>query len=179
MTRHSKNGLLLGAVLVAGLAAIAFAADMPFGGDKDVAFGNKLWTGMDGYTGWKMTSDVYPGQSPHGKFVRLFYNIVDIDGTPYHVIVKDNYDGPDETTVANSPQEYLKSVTVMVQRKADYDPDNNNWYYVKYKPDGTIEKNPDGTALAGLIGKGSAKGCLPCHKQARGNDFIFSNDKRQ
>ena len=177
MRQRSRNGLVISAIAVIGLVAMAFAAEMPFGGDKDVAFGNKLWAEMGDYTDWPMKSDVYEGRSPHGKFLRMYYNVVNVDGKPYHVIVKDNFGGPDMATVTANPSEYLGAVTVMVQREDGYDPDNNDWYYVKYKADGSIEKNPEGVALAGRVGKGAEKGCVPCHNQAKDDDFLFSNDR--
>jgi hypothetical protein len=151
---------------------------MPFGGEGDVAFAEALWTAMEGYDGWMMTTDVYPGASPHGKFLRMYYNIVTVNDKPYHVIVKDNY-GPMEATmedVKNDPAGHLMAVTVMVQREAGYDPDNHDWYWVKYAADGTIDKNDKDMALAGRVAKGMDMGCIACHKAAQGGDYLFTND---
>ncbi len=43
--------------------------------------------------------------------------------------------------------------------------------------DGTIKKNPKGMLLAGRVAKGMDKGCISCHSQAGGEDFLFSNDE--
>lgn len=177
MTRKITATLLVGVLLTGGILLTADAQDMPFGGEKDVAFANKLWEAMDGYEDWPMKSDLYPGQSPHGKFLRLYYNVVNIEGTPYHVIVKDNFGGPDLETVSASPGEYLAAITPMVQREAGYDPENGDWFWVKYMPDGTIEKNAKGVAMAGRVARGADKGCIACHHQARDNDLVFTNDR--
>jgi hypothetical protein len=62
--------------------------------------------------------------------------------------------------VANHPNQYLGAITVMYQRKEGYDPENNNWFWAKYKPDGSLDKNPKGMALAGRVAKGMPQGCI-------------------
>ena len=150
----------------------------PFGGGKDLGFAVAMWQAMSGYQDWLMTSDAYPSAAPHGMFVKLYSSVVDVDGTPYHVIVKDNFGGEGATleTVAEKPGDYLMAVTVMVQREAGYDPDNNDWFWVKYSPDGTVDKNPQGMALAGRVAKGMNMGCIACHANATNGDYIFAND---
>ncbi|MBC8233138.1 cytochrome P460 family protein [bacterium] len=170
-------------LIVAALSIISRSVvgdqEMPFGGKGDVEFANMLWKTMAGYEKWQMKSDVYPGTSPHGKFLRLYYNIVNVDKKPYHVIIKDNFGGEDATLekVSKSPKKYLAAVTVMLQREAGYDSDNNDWFWVKYKADSTIDKNPMGMALAGRVAKGMDTGCIACHKNAKDNDYFFTNDK--
>jgi hypothetical protein len=68
------------------------------------------------------------------------------------------------------------AVTVMVQREASYDPEDNNWFWIKYNADGTISNDDKGTAMAGRVAKGMDTGCISCHKTAKDNDFIFTND---
>lgn len=153
--------------------------EMPFGGEKDVKFAGKLWKAMEGYRGWPMKSGFYPGGSPHGQFLRMYYNVVIVDGRPYHVVVKDNYGGEDATLmkVSKAPEKYLMAVTVMLQREAGYDPDNMDWFWVKYQPDGTVDKNPKGMALAGRVAKGMDAGCIACHANAMDDDYLFVNDE--
>ena len=152
--------------------------EMPFGGEADVAFADALWTQMDGYGEWVLQSEVMPGKSPHGMFIRMYYNIVTIDGVAYHVVIKDNYGGMDVTLdmVKKSPGDHLMAITTMVQREAGYDADNNDWYWVKYGPDGTVGKNDMDMALAGRVAKGMPMGCISCHVNAGGSDYLFLND---
>lgn len=145
---------------------VAGAEEMAFGGKADVEFANKMWKGMKDYQKWVMQSDMLPGKTPHGAFIRYYYNIVNVDRKPYHVVAKDNF----------MPNKQLAAVTVMVQREAGYDPDNNDWFWVKYKVDGTVGKNPKGMSLAGRVAKGMDAGCIACHKTAKDNDYIFVND---
>jgi hypothetical protein len=153
-------------------------APPPFGGEADVAFARALWSAIEGYQGWRLTSDYYPGKSPHGMFLRMYSNVVTVDGKPYYVIVKDNFGGKDATldAVRKSPGDYLAAVTAMLGREAGYDPDNNNWFWVKYGPGGSIDKNDKGMALAGRVAKGMSTGCIACHAGAGGGDYLFSND---
>lgn len=57
-----------------------------------------------------------------------------------------------------------------------YDPETENWFYVKYSPEGKVISNPKGKNLAGLVGRGGTKGCMPCHGAAGGDDYLFMND---
>ncbi len=121
------------------------------------------WTQPEGFEGWN------EGKSPHGAVLRYYVNAVaegDLtkDGA---VIVKENY--------SEQSEDALKSVTVM-QKRQGYDPETGNWFYVKYAPDGTVLSNPKGKKLAGLVGKGADKGCVPCHAAAAGDDYLFMND---
>ncbi len=113
-----------------------------------------------------MKTDMIPGKSPHGAFVTIYYDAVNVGGKTYHTIIKENF----------APEKKLAAVTIMVQREAGYDADNNDWFYVKYDPDGTVGKNDMGVALAGKVAKGMDQGCIACHKAAGGNDYIFIND---
>ena len=171
---------VVAALLAAGLTVSpAVAQEKPFGTDADVEFAKKTWEAMEDYESWPMASGFYEGRSPHGAFLRVYYNMVTIDGTPYHIIVKDNYRGEGATMedVKNAPDEHLASVTIMLEREEGYDPDNQNWFWVKYAPDGSIMSNPKGMAMAGKVAKGSDKGCISCHANAKDNDYLFSNDR--
>ena len=94
------------------------------------------------------------------------------------MIVKRNYGGPDVSieNVANEPAKYLKAITVMFKRRG-FDPEDKDWFWVKYKPDGSLHENEKGMKLAGKIAKGMPKGCIACHKAAPGGDFMFKNDR--
>ncbi|MBD3182454.1 hypothetical protein GF312_09195 [Candidatus Poribacteria bacterium] len=142
-------------------------ANMLFGGEDDVDFAKKMWKSIKGYQDWLIKSDILPGKS-HGPFVRVYYNMVSADEKNYHAIVKDNLDSNKELT----------AVALMVQREDGYDPENDNWFWVKYETDGSISKNDKGLALAGKVAKGMDMGCIACHKGAADKDYIFINDEK-
>lgn len=173
-----KRKAVYGSIIVVAFAIIALGIlpqfvisqekkmDMPFGGKMDVEFAEKAWKAMEGYDKWLIQSEMVPGKSPHGKFIKLYYSMINVDEKPYHVIIKDNF----------MPDKKLAAVTVMIQREDGYDADNNNWFWVKYNPDGSIDKNDKDMAMAGRVAKGMDMGCIACHKASPGNDYLFLND---
>ena len=152
--------------------------ESPFGGPRDLAFAQEVWEAMEGYTDWPMVSEVEVGGSPHGAFVRLYYNTIRVDSENYHVIAKDNFGGEGASieSITASPGDYLAAITVMVQREPGYDPENDDWYWAKYLPDGSLDVNAAGIPLAGRVAKGADTGCIACHSVADGADYLFSND---
>jgi len=181
-----KTRAAIGIAFVAGGVILA-ASFLPacseevapvFGGPDDVGFAQALWEGMDGYQNWPIASDVYAGASPHGAFLKVYYSVVPVNGVPYHVLVKDNFGGMNATveSVTEDPGAYLMAVTVMVQREAGYDDETMNWFWVKFNGDGTVSQNDAGMRLAGRVAKGMTQGCIACHANAQGGDYLFFND---
>lgn len=170
--------ILMSTLLVFSTVVLVQAQDEPYGGDDDVAFAQALWKEMDGYMEWPMRSGVYPGTSPHGDFLRVYANVVNIDGESHVAIVKDNFVGDDASveSVERAAKDYLVAVTVMVQRDPGYAPDHGDWYWVKYLPDGSLDTNAAGVELAGRVGQGESRGCIPCHANAQEGDYVFLND---
>lgn len=139
------------------------------GEPEDIARAATVWTEIQGYQSWAEYpghEGIQPGGSPHGDFVRFYINDVaagDPVGLPAgSIIIKENY--------ADEAGTMLGAVTVM-ERIADYSPDSQDWWWVKYDPDGTVDVNPDGLALVGNVG-----GCVACHEGADGGDLVFVND---
>ena len=170
--------LIAGLAVWIGWTGLRDGGEAPFGGAADVAFAEEVWAAMSGYAMWPMSSDVQPGGSPHGAFVRLYYGMVHVAGDNYHLVIKDNFGGEGATieSVTASPGDYLAAVTVMVQREAGYDDENADWFWAKYLPDGTLDVNDGGVMLAGRVAKGAAVGCIACHTGAEGGDYLFTND---
>ena len=162
------------------LLAIGTVNAAPFGGEADVKYAKSLWTSMinASYAGQdSIMSQPYTGQHPHGAILDTIQGPINIDGRLHHIIIKRNYGGPgvSKETVANDPEKYLKAVTVMLKRPG-YDPDDKDWFWVKYLPDGSLDKNPKGMMLAGMVAKGKPAGCIACHTAAPGGDMVFTSD---
>ncbi|MFQ5935909.1 MAG: cytochrome P460 family protein [Acidiferrobacterales bacterium] len=163
--------------LLAGTAVWA----APFGGPEDVEYAAKLWKAMKKAKlvgAGAIQGTPYTGQHPHGAILDTLDSTVKVGGKTGAVIVKRNYGGKgvSKQAVANDPGKYLKAVTVMYKRNG-YDPENGDWFWVKYKPDGGLHTNPKGMKLAGRVAKGAKKGCIACHKAAPGGDFVFNNNR--
>jgi hypothetical protein len=111
---------------------------------------------------WPGYDDIYPGKSPHGKYLRLYANEAAInaakEGKPMPdgaSLVKENY-GEDKTT--------LMAITPMF-KVAGYNPEGGDWFWVKYGADGTIMK------------EGKVEGCINCHREVADKDWIFTEAK--
>ena len=146
----------LAAIICLSLAVWGPAqAEMP---GPDAAALWKYITDESPYTKWSFWpdhKDMQPGRSPHGQFHKVFVNKPALEATKPplpdgSIVVKENF----------TADKKLAALTIMYKVKG-YDPDNGDWYYVKYDPDGTI----------GPAGK--VKGCIACHAGAANNDYIF------
>ncbi|MDH3671592.1 MAG: cytochrome P460 family protein [Gammaproteobacteria bacterium] len=122
-------------------------------------------------------STPYTGQHPHGAILDTIDGFIRVQGDSGVVIVKRNYggEGVSKNAVADNPGKYLKAITVMFKRNG-YDPETRDWFWVKYRPDGSLDKNPAGMMLAGKVAKGKPKGCIACHTAAPGGDFVFNSN---
>lgn len=109
-------------------------------------------------------SDLEPGQSPHGDFVKMFINRTAAGASkelPHgSIIIKENYDQDRKT---------LMAITVMYRGKG-FDPQNRDWYWVKYEADGRVSE------MNGMQVSGKVSMCIECHKNAKGKDLVFAND---
>lgn len=176
--------MVLGGVtaLVVGLGSFAAVAqDAPFGTDAEITYASLLWDLMetDKLVGEGAIHAVpYAGTEPHGMMLETFYSTATLNGHRGRLVVKRNY-GPEGVTgdaVLMDPAGHLAAVTVMFQREEGYDADNQNWFWAKYLPDGTLDKSPDGMQLAGRVAKGAETGCIACHSAADGGDYLFTSN---
>ena len=169
------------AAMTLALGNVSFGQMAPFGDDKSVAYAAKLWETMGklNLTGDDMIRTFpYEGTDPHGMMLETLYLKATIDGHTGALVVKRNFGpaGVEEDAVLNNPDKHLAAVTVMFRREAGYDDDNKNWFWAKYLPDGSLDKNPKGMMLAGKVAKGADQGCIACHTGAPGGDYLFTTD---
>ena len=145
-------------------------AEMPFGGLNDVAYSKSLWAKIEAKGLNSTPANLYVGGPPHGPVREVLEGM--IDGK--RVIVKRNYGGKGVSleAVAKDRAKYLKAVTVMLKMDKGYDTKNNDWFWVKYKADGTLHATPKGDKIAGKF-----PGCIACHSSASGSDLVFAHNK--
>ncbi len=174
----------IAAIIVAlGLGGAALTHDMPaeFGTPEDEAYAAEIWDyltshGLAGPD--RIHSAPYEGTDPHGMMLETFYAKGTVGDHTGDMIVKNNY-GPEGVTaqeVLSDPAAHLGAVTVMFRREEGYDPDNLDWFWAKYLPDGSLDRNPMGMPLAGRVAKGMDEGCISCHVAAGGDDMVFTTD---
>lgn len=171
------------ATSITGLLAAtgAVAQEPPFGTEADAAYAKQIWAAM---VDMKLAGEgmirakPYEGTDPHGMMLETFYTTATIDGHEGDLVVKRNFgpEGVSEDAVLAEPDKHLGAITVMFRREAGYDPDNQDWFWVKFLPDGSLDKNPKGMMLAGRVAKGADVGCIACHSGAGGDDYIFTTD---
>ena len=151
----------------------------PFGSQEDQAYAALIWEAMvaANLAGDNMIRTTpYEGIDPHGKMLETFYTTATINGHTGNLVIKRNFgpEGVSAEQVLAEPDKHLGAITVMFQREDGYDPDNQNWFWVKYLPDGSLDKNPKGMALAGMVAKGASKGCIACHSAE--DDYLYTTD---
>jgi len=171
----------IAAISLAVLLSTSAANAAPFGGEDDVSYAGKLWTSMTeaGLVGSvAIMSTPYTGTHPHGAILDTIDAKTKVGRDEGAVIIKRNYggEGVSKSSVADDPGKFLKAVTVMFKRQG-YDPENKDWFWVKYAPDGSILKNPKGMKLAGRVAKGMPEGCIACHTAAPGGDMVYNNNR--
>ncbi|OHD11276.1 MAG: hypothetical protein A2086_12815 [Spirochaetes bacterium GWD1_27_9] len=126
--------------------------------------GKSLWNRIiveNNYKKYKMWPDhegLQEGQSPHGRFHKIYinkqlYNSLPIPDkvAPYDsIIVEENY----------NIQKELRNIDVMI-KIADYNPDFSDWFWATFTPDGKI------------VNEGQVENCIDCHLGMFDNDFII------
>ena len=177
-----KNAYLVIITVILASFFISASAAPPFGAADDVKYAAAVWKQLtaERLVGKNtITSTPYAGMHPHGAILDTLDSQITVKGHTGDVIVKKNYGGEGVTkeSVANDPGKWLKAVTVMFRREKGFDSDNNDWFWVKYAPDGSVMKNPKGMSLAGRVAKGMDQGCIACHAGAPGNDKVFNHDR--
>lgn len=160
--------LIMLTLVLTALAPMAVAAQ----GNYPDASGQALFdyvTKTNDYTTWgTWPDDALKGYldsgAPHGGVVRIFVNDValteatNFDGAlpANSIIVKENFTG-------SAPAEpgMLDALTVMY--KVDgYAPESGDWFWLKAKPDGTIDA------------EGKVAGCIGCHGGVEGHkDYVL------
>lgn len=147
--------MILAIVVMASAAAVAT--------ESPSLNGAGLWeriTTLSPYTNWDQFPDhkgMQAGRAPHGPLHVVYVNRQGLKKgwpKPYGtILVKENY----------TPAKKLAAITVMYKVKG-YNSDAGDWFWVKYAPDGTVEK------------AGKPKGCVNCHRVNENHDFIMVSD---
>lgn len=149
--------LLMSALITIALSTNLIAAEVPITDGKDVID----YLNKNNYQNWQLwpgKTKLYEGKHPHGALLTTYvskgaYDAIEAkagripDG---EFIVKENY----------TPNKKLAAVTVMY-KKDGYNAEGGDWFWLKYAPDGTIQK------------EGKVGGCIGCHAAVKNNDWLF------
>ena len=161
-----KKFLIMAMFLVGVFVSAAFLSRA--GENTPPADGEKFWTYISKtnfYKKWGMWpghEGMYPGNSPHGAYIRLYANDSALKAAkagkpmPYGaILVKENYDKDKKTLMVITPMYKVKG----------FNPDGDDWFWAKYSPDGTPMQ----------VGK--VEGCMNCHSAQKSRDWIFTEPK--
>ena len=145
--------------IVLTVALVALSSTVFAQTDKEIA--SELFEQLKQKSFMDAPQNLYVGGPPHGPVRSVVEGEIDGNNT----IVKFNYGGPEITAkkVADNPDKWLKAITIM-KRIPGYNPENKDWFFAKYKPNGDQLK----------VGK--VKGCIECHQSASGNDYTFKHN---
>lgn len=104
---------------------------------KQKPFENQFWSFLIGnnYKQWApgpdQNGEFYTGQAPHGALLKMYINRAaasDVGDLKIgSVVVLENY----------LSDRSLKTISVMYRTK-DFNPAGNDWYWIEYKPDGSV-----------------------------------------
>lgn len=160
----------------------AVADDLPFGGAADVQRAERLWPLLEERRlvgANAINTPLIEAREPVGRLIEVLGGSVSVDGTSRAAFVKRLYQDVPEDVIDADPLAALEHVVVMVQAEAGYNPAADDWFFVRYGPDGAVLAAPDGRAEAGRLHAGSDTGCMACHRAAPGDDFLFTTDRRR
>ena len=108
---------------------------------------------------WPGKGEKYEGGEPHGMLLTTYLNPAAYDALDGKdgvmpngaILVKENY----------TPESNYAANTVM-HKMSGYNPDHNDWFWLKVLADGTVEK------------EGMVEGCQNCHGEVRDNDYVWT-----
>ncbi len=180
---------LAGIILIASVISCVGPMRGHVGTADDIQYAAKLWSVLESErmvgAHAKTLKPFIGAARPHGWVLEVESRMVQLGEHRGFVVVKKNYRGNHISVadVEKNRAKYLNSISVMFKREAGYDPEDKNWFWVQYKPDGqlfTMRKMGMKIAMAGKIMKGASpdknSGCIYCHSSAGGGDYIFYPD---
>jgi hypothetical protein len=182
-SRHVwKLALPMGAVLSLAVAAAALAqgsgssraTPTPPRQQTPQEFAANLWRYINRekspYRQWAAMESTVPDSmaDPHGAGGKTYVNdVADKDHQKLGygaILVREEFGDDAEKPIA---------VSVMYRAKGT-DPKNNDWYWLKFLPDGSVAKSAP--EAGGRLVLGRVASCIECHQKSGGKDLVFFND---
>jgi hypothetical protein len=187
-----RKRILIGAIAIACLNVIAlqsqFAAGQGSGSSRSTPsrparpqttqeFADALWRfivrPLSPYTTWaavpvKKFDQTLDIARAHGASPKIYANPTAMQDPSFppvgSIFVIDDYADDGKTR---------NSVSIMYRVKGT-DPEHNDWYWLRYLPNGSIARTDSAPGAKPIAGK--VKSCIDCHGKAAGKDLVFSND---
>jgi hypothetical protein len=129
--------------------------------------GERLWrritqeSDYTQYAYWPGHEGERPGQSPHGRFHKIYINrtlreslpVADRTAPAGAVIVK-----------LNLNERHEEGRLAVMAKVQGYYPEYGDWFWALYEPDGTV------------VREGTVSGCVMCHEGMKDNDYVIVRD---
>lgn len=152
-------GAIVAAIIAVAACGKASEPELPSASADDVIAYLEKVDYRENWHLWPGLGELYAASEPHGNLITTYLNDMAHgalnekagsmpDGA---IIVKENY----------SSEGVFEANTVMYKRSG-FDPEHNDWFWLKVLEDGTIEE------------EGRAEGCQSCHGQVKVNDYVWS-----
>ena len=150
--------LIFGGVLVVAACGSEEPALPVISADSVIAYLDEV-DYQESWELWPGRGEKYQGDDPHGALLTTYLNPAAFEALDNKagvlpngaIVVKENY----------TPGSELAAITVMYKRTG-YNPDHNDWFWLKVLADGTVEK------------EGMVMGCQECHGDVKDNDYIWT-----
>ena len=150
--------LILFVPLLAIVAACGETALPDTNGDAVIAYLDEV-NYQESWDLWPGLGEKYQGGEPHGMLLTTYVNAAALEAVNSNAsampngagIVKENF----------TPAGVLAATTVMY-KQSGYNPEHNDWFWLKVLADGTIEK------------QGMVEGCQNCHGDVKDNDYVWT-----
>lgn len=110
---------------------------------------------------WPGTTELYEGGEPHGMLLTTYVN-----PAAHQAVTEGAGELPEGAIVVKEnfmPDTTFDASTVMY-KVSGYNPEHNDWYWMKRLEDGTVEA------------EGRVQGCIGCHSARADNDYILTED---
>ena len=153
---------------LASLSLLIAACDAP--GATPGAYAQGFETSDDFFT---LMDGLKPGASPHGS-VQIWYS------TSLREAIlggATSFEAPEGSVAikrgGDDGMDGMETITVMIKRNADYDPDNGNWEYEMRDGVGALMNDQEGQPMSGPI-----EMCIGCHAAASATDYLAGTSLR-
>ena len=151
--------LIFGGVLVVAACGSEEPALPATSADSVIAYLDEV-AYQESWELWPGKGEKYQGDDPHGALLTTYLN----PRRPSRRLktrLAFCPTGPSCSRKTTPPGSELAATTVMY-KKTGYNPDHNDWFWLKVLADGTVEK------------EGMVMGCQECHGDVKDNDYIWT-----
>lgn len=167
--------------LLAMILPAATANNAGYGAAGDVARAEMLWPLLEarGLVGADpVQTQLVLAREPVGQLIETLGARLSIEGEERLAFVKRVYaSGVSPAEIDADRLGLLVHTVAMIRAERGYNAQADDWFFVRYGPEGAILTDQNGVPEAGRLHGQSDIGCMACHRTAPGDDFLFTTDR--